>query len=72
VTAPLTSPNGLILIGITMNVGPCLAPDQCNSVPANMYTSVVYPPNYDWLVSQGGAPAQNVPAASLSTFGASR
>jgi hypothetical protein len=29
------------------------------------YTSVVYPPNYDWIVDQGGTAAQDVP-----TFGA--
>jgi hypothetical protein len=50
----------LILLGVSSRVGA----DASDTV-ITTYTSVVYPANYDWIVSQGGGATQDV-----STFGA--
>jgi hypothetical protein len=78
VPSPLTSKNGLVLLGIASSLGPCIGGPTCDYASSvNTYTSVVYPQNYDWLLGYGAAPAQNPDDAgasasseALSTFGA--
>jgi hypothetical protein len=71
VAEPLTSPNGLVLVGIASAFGQCVDP-KCTE-KANTYTSVVNPDNYAWLTGLGAAPAASGPSAGqLATFGAAR
>jgi hypothetical protein len=71
VAEPLTSPNGLVLVGIASAFGQCVDP-KCRE-KANTYTSVVNPDNYAWLTGLGAAPAKSGPSAGqIATFGAAK
>jgi hypothetical protein len=69
VTGSLTSPTGLVLLGIASRMDVCASP-KCD-LRASVYTSVVESDNYQWLTGQGGAPAADpTTPAAIEGFGA--